>query len=166
MNSTLQNAIHQRLRGATGVVVLSIGSWMRADDAAGLIVGEEVLRLLETRTAGPRMAAYIGETAPENFTSEIKRFAPSHLVLVDAADVGKQPGHVEILESDVLNGNVSFSTHSLPVRVLVDYVRRFITCDVFIIGIQPASSEFAGDVTPEVTKASKQVAAMLTSAGQ
>ena len=166
MSSDLQSVINQRLSGATGVAVLAIGSWMRCDDSAGLIVGEEVLRLLETRTGGYRMTAYIGETAPENYTSEIKRFAPSHLVLVDAADVGKAPGHVEILESDVLNGNVSFSTHSLPVRVLVDYIRRFITCEVFIIGIQPATSEFAREATPEVTKAAKQVAAMLTSAGQ
>jgi hydrogenase 3 maturation protease len=115
-----------------------VGSDLRGDDAAGLIL----CRNLEERFPGPsaagRFRAFIGETAPENLTGEIRRFAPSHLLIADCADFGKDPGTVIVADPEEITG-ISFSTHRLPLFVLTDYLAGETGCRILIVGIQPRS---------------------------
>jgi hydrogenase 3 maturation protease len=98
---------------------------------------------------------------PENLTGQIRAFGPSHLILIDAADMGLPPGSVELLETkDILN-TASFSTHSLPLSVLSDYLGRMLECQVLLIGIQPATREFNRDMTPAVVQGARAAARII-----
>src|SRR4030042_198259 len=75
------------------VVIVGVGSVFRSDDAAGLHIAEALRDL-----ALPHVVVLLGDTAPENLTGEIRRARPSHVLFVDAADLGELPGSVRLLE--------------------------------------------------------------------
>lgn len=181
---TLQTSLQQRLEGAAKVAILGVGSELRADDAAGLLVAErlrEQLRMAdsglriegrtqskseirnpksEMETATVELAVFLGGTAPENLTGEIKRFAPTHLVIIDAADLDAEPGTLTLMDPDTIGGT-TFCTHSLPLKVMIDYLLDSFPCQVLIIGIQPKTLAVGDPVSPEVRDAVESLAAML-----
>jgi hydrogenase maturation protease HycI len=129
------------------VVVLGVGSELRSDDAAGLRVTRGIARLRV-----PGVHALDGGPAPESCTGEIRRIAPSHLLIVDAADMAEPPGTVRLIDLENIAG-ASFGTHGLPLSVVADYLRRELGCRVAIIGIQPASLDFGESLSAPVAAA-------------
>jgi hydrogenase 3 maturation protease len=183
---SLRTAIRRHLKDAKRIAVLAIGSPLRGDDAAGLHVADQLRRIRTKSRAksvhsaiGNRQSAirsslrtphsavriFVGETAPENLTGEIKKFRPTHLVILDAADVdGKRPGSITLIQHDVLRGGSSISTHNMPVNVLIQYIQQSIPCQVLILGIQPKSHEYNRPLTAAVQKAAARAAAALAAA--
>jgi len=154
----LKKALTIRLEGAKRVAVLGVGSDLRADDAAGILAA----KALEDRRAGGkgavRLKVFLGATAPENLTGEIKNFKPTHLVIVDTAEMRERPGTMLVLKGDDLSGGVTFSTHIMPPKILVRYFQESIGCEVVIVGIQPKTIEFGRPVSKEVASAAKALA--------
>lgn len=153
LNKNLKNDLKARLSGARAVAVLGIGSELLGDDAAGVKVSGR-LAALSGKSGTAKFISITGGTAPESFTGEIKRFNPSHLVMVDCADMGKAPGEIVFLEPDKITG-VSFSTHRMPLSIMMRYLKIFIQCELIVIGIQPNGSTltFGGEISPEVKEA-------------
>jgi hydrogenase 3 maturation protease len=137
------------------VAVLGVGSELRSDDAAGGLLAAEL-----SRRPMPGVHALDGGSAPENCTAEIRHIAPSHLVIVDAADLGEQPGAIRVIASEDIGGT-SFGTHSLPLSIIADYLRTEVGCSVIVIGIQPRSLAFGQQVSPEVRQAVAETAQAL-----
>jgi hydrogenase 3 maturation protease len=99
---------------------------------------------------------FFGKTAPENLTGEIKRFGPTHLIIVDAIDAKRKPGSIlRFSSSDI--GGASFLTHRISARALIDYLTGSIKCEVSIIGIQPKSLEFGKPPCEAVRKSAKKI---------
>jgi hydrogenase maturation protease len=117
-----------------------VGSTLRGDDAAGLLAAQELSRLLDKTlkrsTKQPYVEIFLGETAPENLTSPIKEFQPTHLVILDALDAGAKPGHIAILGPDDLGTSATASTHNVSLKLLMDYLRHFLECEIIVLGIQ------------------------------
>jgi hydrogenase 3 maturation protease len=110
-----------------------------------------------------RFRALLGETAPENLTGELKRFAPSRLVIADSADFGKTPGGLVLADSSEITG-ISFSTHRLPLFVLTDYLESQFPCDILILGIQPGTLGLFAPVSAPVRAAIRDAAEVLARA--
>jgi hydrogenase 3 maturation protease len=144
--------LSSELRGAERVAVLAVGSELMGDDAVGMVVGD-----LCAKRAVPRLEVFVGATAPENCTGPIRRYSPTHLVLVDAADLGAEPGTVELLDPERLGG-IAFTTHALPLTVVVEYLLRSLPeCRVVVVGIQPESVRFGDQPTARVADAAERV---------
>ena len=146
----LQPFLTQRIGGFERLAVLGVGSVLRADDAAGM----EVVRILGERypCARPDVRLYGGKTAPENFSGSILRFAPTHLLIVDAADVGLFPGEfADIAPEDV--GGPSYCSHMLPIKLMIDYLVQGTGMQVTLLGIQYRTLAFDGAMSPEVQAA-------------
>lgn len=154
---TLLEKLQDRLNQAERVVVVGVGSEMRGDDIAGLLVLEEL-----KKHPHPKVILIEGGTAPENFTGQIKKAKPTHLIIVDAADLKQAPGAVEVIEPARIGG-YSFSTHALPLKVMVDFILADWKCEVMVIAIQPKSLEFGRPVDPSVADAAHQIAAAIIS---
>jgi hydrogenase 3 maturation protease len=145
----LMDALRASLGDApsAGLVVLGVGSDMHGDDAAGCRVADALMA-----APIPGVHAVNAGPGPENHTAEIRRAAPARLVIVDAANMGEEPGAVRLIDlADI--GGASFSTHGLPVSMLVDYIRATIGCSVTLIGIQPRSVAFGDGISAEVDAA-------------
>ena len=146
---------------------------MRGDDAAGLLVADYLERGLRAHTdsrLSPQASSlqyffrvFRGHTAPENCTGAIKQFAPTHLIIVDAANLNKKPGVIALLEADQIGG-ISFSTHQMPLRLLIDYLKISISFAALVIAIQPAHLDYDRPVTPAVRHAASHLASALGAA--
>jgi hydrogenase 3 maturation protease len=138
----IREKLASRLRGARKIAILGVGSDLRGDDAAGLIVAEYLARSLKTR----KTKVFFGDTAPENLTGEISKFKPSHLIIVDSADFELKPGSIMVFDPEDIAG-ISFSTHRLPLKLIADYLYGIIKCKTVIIGLQPKGLKFDSEVS-------------------
>ena len=154
----LTTELKSRLKAAKRIAILGVGSELRGDDAAGMLVAEAVLK--KTKKA----RVFLGATAPENLTGEIIKFKPSHIIIVDTADIKQKPGTILLLKAEDLAEGVSFSTHKLPPKVMMDYFVRALKCKIFIIGIQPKCIKFDAPVSKEVKSSVKEVSGAIISA--
>ena len=153
--------LRTNLFSADKIAVLGIGSSLRADDSAGMLVAKAISeKTKRSKKLSKCVKIFLGDTAPENLTGEIKRYEPSHLVLIDSCDLGKKPGSISIINPDLVAG-VSFSTHQLPLKILIDYIQHSISCKVLIIGIQPKTLQYEKPLSKEVLKAVKELSTAL-----
>jgi hydrogenase 3 maturation protease len=152
----LRNKLASNLKGAKSIAILGVGSDLRADDFAGMLIAQELDRSSKAINKSIQFKVFFGHTAPENLSGEIRKFNPSHVIIIDAAEVGKKPGQFEFFTPDDAGG-ISFSTHKLPIKVLAQYLTESFGCKVAIIGIQPKSLDFDKPVSKEIEKAVKEV---------
>jgi len=154
--------LKNRFSGAERIAVLGIGSDMRADDASGMIAARELKSALSKRKRRLPIKIFFGHSAPENLTGEIRKFKPSHLIMIDTIDAGKRAGSVYIFKPEEVAPGVSFSTHKMPAKILVDYLVNSCGCSTTIIGIQPKTVDFGKAVSKNVMRSAKKVAAILS----
>lgn len=158
----LKKFLNNRLSGAKKIAVLGIGSDLRGDDAAGIVAAQAIEKISKKKKRS-RIKAFFGSTAPENLTGVIKRFKPSHLIIIDTAEIREKPGTILILTPEEMGGGVSFSTHTMPAKILAEYFLRSFACDVIIIGIQPKSVKFGAALSKPVAIAARAVAGQISS---
>jgi len=123
-------------------------------------------RILEQPGAGhPKLSVHFGSSAPENCTGPIREQAPSHLVIIDAAHLGVEPGAISLLERADISG-ISFCTHALPLNVIVDFIALSNPqlVDVLLIGIQPQEMGFDEPLTVVIEERAQWVANALRAA--
>jgi len=135
------------------IVLLGVGSTLRSDDAAGMYF----IELLKEKLQQDRILLIAGSTAPENFTGVIKEYAPDLLFIVDAAHMGLLPGEAKLVPACDISG-VSFSTHMLPIPVMLKYLESEAGCEVVFIGIQPKSIEQGLSMCEEVKRGTERLA--------
>jgi hydrogenase 3 maturation protease len=116
------------------VAVLGIGNELRRDDGAGIVVARALRSLV---SANSRLLVIDAGPVPENFTGQLRRFEPSLVLIVDAAQLGELAGAVRCVSWQRSSG-FSASTHSLPLHVLAGYLTAELGCEVLLLGIQPA----------------------------
>jgi len=150
VNSPVKFLLEEALAGFATVAILGCGSPLRGDDAAGSLIATNLADL--DALSNGKARAYYGEVAPENQTGPIKEFNPELLVIIDAVDMSCEPGEVRIIPSNAVGG-VSFSTHILPLPILMQYLEGEIGCRTLLLGIQVANLEFMAEMTPAVADA-------------
>jgi len=74
-------------------------------------------------------------TAPENYTSVVKKHNPKDLVIIDAVEMNLEPGEIRIVPKEKI-GVMHISTHGTPLSVLIKYLEQHVK-NVVLIGIQP-----------------------------
>ncbi|MCL1971672.1 MAG: hydrogenase maturation peptidase HycI [Endomicrobia bacterium] len=140
--------LNEFLKDGKKAVFLAVGSELRGDDAAGIAAAGELVK--ENLPNGFKVM--LGYTAPENLTGEIKKFAPSHLIICDAADSGLNPGEISVISTDDIQG-AAFSTHMMPMNVFINYISKDNPLKTLIIGIQPENLEFGAEMSESVKTA-------------
>jgi hydrogenase 3 maturation protease len=157
--NTIKELIAEAIEGCDRVAVLGAGSPLLGDDAAGSAIAEALCGRLQSS----RACAFCGSTAPENFTGEIKKFRPDCLLVIDAADMGLPCGSVALIDYHEIAG-VSFSTHMLPLKIMLDYLVRETGCRVALLGIQGGCLEFGAEMSKEVREAVEEVTGAIVEA--
>lgn len=136
----------------SGTIVLGIGNRLGGDDAVGpclvdmLNQRQHKVKILHSA----EIAAIDAGTAPESYTSVIRRRRPESLILVDAADMGLPPGALRTIPPEKISV-LSFSTHHMPLSMFISYVQEF--CGkVLLIGVQPERTEMGRRLSKAVRK--------------
>ena len=123
-------------------VVLTVGNSMMGDDGAGPMLGEKMLR-----DPIPGWTVINGGTAPENVVHQVRALAPARVVVVDATDMGLNPGEIRVVDPNDIAEMFIVSTHTLPLTFLIDSLKDDVP-DVTFIGIQPDIVAFYFPISP------------------
>jgi hydrogenase 3 maturation protease len=142
----------------SGTMVLGIGNRLGGDDAAGTLVVDMLDQSRDTPSLflTTEFTAIDAGTAPESYTSAIRRQQPQLLILVDAADMALPPGSLRRIAPEKIS-ILSFSTHSMPLSVFVSYVEKF--CGkLVLVGVQSQQIETGMGISKAVRKSVKRLA--------
>ena len=140
----LASEIKKRIRGKTAVV--GIGNIIRGDDG----LGPKLIEILKTKQI--KASLFDCGTAPENYIFPILATSCDTVALVDAADMGIAPGGIKIFGLGEIT-NVSFSTHNPSPRLFTDLLMTGRdNLNIFVISIQPKTTELGAAVSEEVMK--------------
>ncbi len=138
------------------MVVAGIGNEIRHDD----FVGVKIVRDLQGRVSG-KVHLVECETVPESFMDEIADFKPSHVLLLDAALLGLEPGEIRLYDPCKIVDIPAISTHSLPVRVFCDYVTELTKAKIALLLVEPKDTDFGEGLSSEVSAAAAGVVGVL-----
>ena len=85
---------------------------------------------------------------PENYTSVVKKYNPKNLIIIDAVEMGLDPGELRIIPKEKI-GRMHISTHGIPISVLMMYLEEHVG-NIFFVGVQ--SKTMSGEMTSIVKK--------------
>jgi len=137
-------------------LVLTVGNELMGDDAAGPLLA----RLLQ-RSPLESWPVIDGRSSPENYMHQARAWQPETAIIVDAADMGLEPGEIRLLSHDDIVNQFFMTTHDLPLTFLMEALQE-ITPQVYMIGIQPKVVAFAYPMSAEVARAVETVYERLT----
>ena len=154
-----------------------MGHELRGDDAAGVAVARTLRSGLQrskeaslsqwgqglalpASQATPTFLVIDAGPAVENCTGLLRRFGADLVLLIDAAQMDEAPGAVRWLAWEETDG-LSASTHTLPPRVLAQYLTSELGCEVALLGIQPADTTMGAPLSPTVQASVQAVALAL-----
>jgi len=123
-------------------VILGVGNKLKSDDAAGVVLAEEMKKIFPERTL-------VSGTAPENYAEKIAQLAPEVLIIVDAVDFGGTPGETRLFAAEEMMNSFPL-THGPGFSLLVHFLKNYQDIDVKLLGIQPLNIGFGEDLSPDV----------------
>jgi len=132
-------------------VLLCVGNTMMGDDGAGPLLAE----ICAERGCG-KWTVIDGGSAPENDIVAIRELQPARLMIVDATDMGLNPGEIRIIDPDDIADMFMMTTHNMPLNYLVDQLKDDVG-EVIFVGIQPDIVGFYYPMTPPVKAAVETV---------
>ena len=142
--------------GAEKIVVAGVGNPIRMDD----FVGVKIVQELQGKVS-EKVFLIECETVPESFIQQIAEFGPTHVLLIDAAIIGLKPGEPRLVETSTLEKTPAFSTHTLPLRIFCEYLRRTTNAQIGLLVIQPEKTEFGEGLTQQLAASAMHVTQIL-----
>jgi hydrogenase 3 maturation protease len=133
------------------IIFLCIGNDMRADDAIGPLIAENLNKLFLNQ---PDLIVINAETVPENYTGLIRKENPSHIIFIDAVEMNMNPGDIKLIQKDLII-DYSISTHAMPLSFMIKYLESFTDAKMLLIGIQPKNLEMSQNRSLEMKNSLK-----------
>lgn len=150
--------LRESLRGR--VVVMGVGNPLRGDDAVGSVLARR-LRVRETEARSARLTVIDAEEIPESWLGPAVAARPDVVLLVDAAELGAEPGSVALLDRDELGQQAMF-THATPLGPVADFLACETGARVLLLGIQPGPLRWGEGLSEAVQAAAGDLSAVLS----
>ena len=135
MSNVVEKDLKNWFADAKKIVLAGIGNPIRSDDYVGLKIVEnlkgkvpDTVSLLEC------------ETVPENYLSEIEKFKPSHVMLIDDSAI---------------------STHALPLKIFCEHLKKATDAKIGLLLIEPKNMEFGEGLSAEVEAEAERLTKLL-----
>jgi hydrogenase 3 maturation protease len=160
-NDRLRLELLHWLRGR--IIIAAVGNELRADDAVGLAVADLLEKHGDFGESGPPVHVLRCGSAPENWTGKMEKLRPDCILLLDATDMGEEPGTFRLIPVDQLTGT-AFSTHRLPLSKLAKYLEDRTGASAAVLGIQPARLTLGEEMSSDLRAAAEHLARILLEA--
>ena len=156
MSNVVEKDLKNWFADAKKIVLAGIGNPIRSDDYVGLKIVEnlkgkvpDTVSLLEC------------ETVPENYLSEIEKFKPSHVMLIDAAFLELKPGEASLLDAERMMDYSAISTHALPLKIFCEHLKKATDAKIGLLLIEPKNMEFGEGLSAEVEAEAERLTKLL-----
>ena len=133
-----------------------MGNELRADDAVGL----HVVRLLKPHQ-NEHLRVFEGQMTPEVFIGPACAAHPTHVLIIDAAELKGKPGSWQILQTNAVEQGL-FTTHSIPAIEIAAEIKRRCNASLVFLGIQPRSRDIMVGLSKECQHAAKEIAEVIS----
>lgn len=137
------------LEGYEKLLILGVGNELRQDDG----FGSYFVRLF-SEAKSEKVSLIDTGTVPESFTGKIKKEKPSHIIILDAVFMNRNPGEIAIINKDQI-ANLNLTTHSMSLRTFIKYLEVFNSFEIILIGVQPKFMNFGMELSDEVLETSQ-----------
>src|SRR3990170_6169608 len=101
------------------------------------------------------------ETVPESFIQPIVEFAPTHVLLIDAAFLGSAPGTARLIDPERIEDFPAITTHMLPLRIFCEYIAKETGAKIALLLIEPKNTESGEGLTSEVQATAEKITKIL-----
>jgi hydrogenase 3 maturation protease len=156
MADTIQKDLTDWLKEKTRVVVVGVGNPIRQDDNVGLTI----LAGLQGKVPDNVLLLEC-EMVPEGYLLDIEEFKPSHVLLIDAALLGRKPGEANLVKVTEVAAFSAVSSHMLPLRLFCEYIDKTTGAKIRLLLIEPKTMEFGETLSPELQQAAEKLTTML-----
>ncbi|MEM2263313.1 MAG: hydrogenase 3 maturation endopeptidase HyCI [Candidatus Bathyarchaeia archaeon] len=156
METFFEKKLRDWFSDAEKVVIAGIGNPIRMDD----FVGVKVVRDLQGKVSD-KVLLIECETVPESFLQQIADFKPTHVLLIDAAVMGLEPGECRLVKPEHLRVFPAISTHMLPLRVFCDYLAKTVGAKIALLLIEPKNTDFGEGLSPEIGEVKQKIVSFL-----
>ncbi|MFX1597778.1 MAG: hydrogenase maturation peptidase HycI [Promethearchaeota archaeon] len=151
----LTEELAEELSGAKRIAVLGVGSELRRDDGVGL----EIVKRLKGNIPASVKLIECG-TVPESFVDSVSKWKPTHILIIDSAEMGKSPGTSELIKAENIGG-ITLSTHHMPLSILIKYLESTTGAKVVLLGVQPQDITFGEGLTTIIQETAREIVAIL-----
>ena len=123
--------LRRMLGKAHRIAIVGVGDELLPFDRLGMVAAKRIDQLHLSH-----VSVFFAGTVPESVTGPIRRFRPDHTLFLDAADMGAQPGTIAVIDPQKIEAGL-FSTHVLPLSVVMEFLAQESDTGVTMLGIQP-----------------------------
>ncbi len=156
MSTAVEKDLKNWFADAKKIVVAGIGNPIRTDDYVGLKIVENL------RGKVPETVCLLEcETVPENYLSEIEKFKPTHVLLVDAAFLELKPGEASLVDAERMMDYSAISTHALPLKIFCEHLKQATNAKIGLLLIEPKNMEFGEGLSVEVEAQAERLTKLL-----
>jgi hydrogenase 3 maturation protease len=155
-DSEITKKLTEFLSDARRIAILGIGNDLRTDDG----LGPFIINNLETDH--PDVLIENVGSVPEAFARPLAEFGAERVIMIDAADMRKPVGHIELVTKDRIGG-IAISTHSMPLSFLMQYLEDSTGGLTILLGVQPQSIVFGEGLTPKIDEAARKLISTIDS---
>ena len=138
------------LQGAKKVLICGIGNDMRGDDALGVYIAEGLKKRIKT----PNVIVLNCGEMPESYTGRIIKEKPTHVIFIDAVHFEGKPGEIIMADPEGTLGE-AYSTHRMPLKLLVGYLKQSLDAKFTLIGCQPKQAGLFVEMSEEIKKSAE-----------
>lgn len=125
------------------VLIAGIGNPLRGDDA----VGSYIVKRLSKKKINAILVDC--EEQPERFIEKIIQDQPDTIIFIDALHMNQEPGSIAFLKEENLQ-TIGISSHQTNLKMCIKYIKSRIKTKIFIIGIQPETTEFGKPMSEKI----------------
>ena len=135
--------------------VWCVGNALMRDDGVGPALYSEL-----ASAPVEHLEAVNCETTPENWIARLRQSPPEVLLIADAADMGLPGGTIRKMSLDD-TGNISFSSHGIPLSLILEPFRKEI--EIAVIAVQPLERGFGEELSAAAAEAVRRLSQILRS---
>ena len=150
MTDSIVSALKDFIKGAKKIAILGIGNDLRTDDGLGPFIVNSI------KIDNPNIMVENVGSVPEGFARPLSEFGAERVIMIDAADMRKPPGHIELVTKDRIGG-INISTHSMPLSFLMMYLEQETGGQTILLGVQPKSIQFGEGLNPEIQEVAEKL---------
>ncbi len=156
MADSIEKDLTDWLKGAKRVVLVGVGNPIRQDDNVGL----RVIQGLQGKLSG-NICLLECEMVPEGYLLDIEEFKPTHVLLIDAAVLGRKPGETNLIQFGEVAAFSAISSHMLPLRLFCEYITKSTGAKIRLLLVEPKCMELGEELTPELQKTAQKLIGIL-----
>ena len=153
----IENELSNWLSNANKIAIVGIGNELRQDD----FIGMQVTRNLKGIVSSKKISIFECETVPENFIGAIGKIRPSHILVIDAAQIGLESGDFTPVGFERVRG-LTISTHNLSLEIFANYLKKVTDAKIALLAIQPDKIEFNAGMSEKLKKTASVLTNILT----